>query len=369
MSAHLGVDALRLSTIRSGVARHLENVLRCWSHDAHPFDQIRAYVPAPLDDERGLGESTRVEVVKPWFHLAVWQQLQLPIHHGRKNVLYCPSYVAPLMAKCPVVLLHHGSYEAWPSDFGWWTRQKAYRLYRASARRADRVITVSESSRRDMARFYGLREDTITVVPNGVDRSVFFPISDPERLSDYRRRTFGEDVPFVLFVGKPNKRHNVDALLAAFAELRATSPEHRLLMIGTALPGVRVTERIERWGLREAVVMHEHREHEEIALAMNAAELLIYPSSYEGFGMPVLEAMACGTPTITSDNTAFPEFASGVALLTPDNEPGTLVDAMRKVIEDASLRRSMRHDGPERAKQYSWERTAREIMKVIEEVA
>ena len=239
--------------------------------------------------------------------------------------------------------------------FPWWTRVKCRISYPLSAHRASVVCTVSEYSRRDMVQFYRLAPGRVAVVPDGVDTRVFRPLSDPVRLADWRRRTFGEDVPFILYVGKPTKRRNLPNLLRAFAALKQVhGVPHKLLLIGTALPGTSFSALVEQLGLSSSVVTIPHAGHAEIALAYNASAMLVYPSSYEGFGMPVLEAMACGTPVITLDNTAFPEFAGGVAMLLPDAEVATLTQGMVQLLSDETRRAQMAADGPQRAAAYDW---------------
>lgn len=362
----IGVNGIRLVTPRSGVGRYIENVLRCWTQDEKRFDSIDVYTPSPLRPGETLPPPARNVVVPPWGPYAAWEQIQLPRRHGPNDVLFCPSYVAPVRARCPIVLVHHGSYEGFPGEFSWWVRFKTYHLYRASARRADVVITVSEHSRRDMERFYGLPAESIHVIPEGVDISLFHPVSDAARLTEFRRRVLGTDVPFFLFVGKPVRRRNLPTLLRAFARLRdETHCEHHFLLIGTDLPGAPIRHIIAELGLEDVVHQVGYASHEEIVLAYNAATALIYPSSYEGFGMPVLEAMACGTPTIALRTSAFPEFADGVALLLDDCTVEGLVNAMRRVMEEPELVARMRRDGPERAHGYDWSIIARKTMDLI----
>ena len=158
-------------------------------------------------------------------------------------------------------------------------------------------------------------------------------------LAGWRRRCFGADVPYITYVGKPTERRNLSALIRAFAVLkRAHGLPHKLLIVGADLPGTSPFRSvIAELGLEHDVVIRGHVTHAEMVSVYNAAALFIYPSSYEGFGMPVLEAMACGAPVITLDNTAFPEFAGGVAHLLPDARVETLVTGMLHVLGDEAV--------------------------------
>src|SRR5262249_690976 len=134
---------------------------------------------------------------------ALWEQITLPRAHGSRDVLFCPSYVVPLAARCPTLLVHHGSYEGYPQAFGLWVKTKARAIYTVSARRATTVSTVSQYSKQDMVRFYGLDRERIHVIPEGVDTRRFRPGIDGARLSAWRAATFGTDTPFIVYVGKP----------------------------------------------------------------------------------------------------------------------------------------------------------------------
>lgn len=362
----LGVDGVRLATIRSGVARYIENVLRVWEESEHPFERVVVYTPRPLEPLPFPAARTEMRHVRGAGSLAVWEQLDLPRAHGRRAPLFCPSYVAPLAARCPIALVHHGSYEGYPGAFPWWRRWKAFAAYRTSARRADLLITVSESSRRDMARFYGIPPERIHVVPVGVDTALFRPLDDRELLADFRRRVLGVDAPYLLYVGKPIRRHNIRPMLEAFKLLvERGRADHRFLFIGAALPGLDVAAIVRELGLAERVTLVGHADHETIRLAYNAAELFVYASDYEGFGMPVLEAMACGTPTVALNRTAIPEFAHGVAHLVERGDAETLALAYARVLDDDSLRRGMRELGPRRARDYEWRIVAARTMDLL----
>jgi glycosyltransferase involved in cell wall biosynthesis len=231
------------------------------------------------------------------------------------------------------------------------------------------ISTVSEHSRRDIERFYGVDAETVHVVPEGVDTRRFRPLDDPAGMAAWRRRVLGEDVPFLLYVGKPTRRRNLPALIAAFGQLKAgRGLPHKLLLIGMAMAGTPIEADAAAAGVTGDVIALPYADHDEIVLAYNAAELLVYPSSYEGFGMPVLEAMACGTPAIALDNTAFPEFASGVALLLPDAAVDTLREGIASILDDPERGAEMSRRGPERAARYDWRPIAaryRDLMMTV----
>ncbi len=354
----LGVNGIRLVGQRSGVARAIEAFLRhMWAFD-HPFSGVHLYLPQPLEAGVDLPPRVKPVVLPSRLPPGLWEQIVLPRAHGPRDVLFCPSYVMPLLARCPTLLAHHGSYEGYARRaevFSPWTRLKARVMYDLSAHRASVVTTVSQFSKEDMVRFYRLPPERIHVVPEGVETALFRPICDEAALAAWRRQVLGEDRPFILYVGKPTRRRNLPNLLRAFKRLKESDRlPHRLLFIGSNLPGTSFAADIDGLGLREDVVEIGYAAHEEIALAYNACSIFIYPSDYEGFGMPVLEAMACGAPVIALNNTAFPEFAGGVADLLPDGRAETLYDGIRELLASPERRARMADAGPRRAAGYDW---------------
>lgn len=367
----LGVNGIRLAVPRSGVARCIEALLHWLGKLQHPFREVRVYTPAPLPDDVRLPEIARNVVLASALPLALWEQITLPRAHGSAGLLLCPSYVIPLAARCPTFLIHHGSYEGFPQAFGWWQLHTAWAIYALSAWRATGVSTVSEYSRRDMVRYYRMAAARIQVVPEGVDTARFRPVADPPRLAAWRTALFGADVPYLAYVGKPTERRNLSSLIRAFAQLKsARGLPHKLLIAGADLPGTSPFRHvIAEFGLEREVVVRGHVTHEEMPLVYNAADLFIYPSSYEGFGMPVLEAMACGTPVIALDNTAFPEFAGGVAYLLPDARVETLAGGMWAVLNDPALRQRMAREGPRRAAPYDWRLVTQRYLDLMVPIA
>lgn len=366
----LGVNGLRLVKGRSGVARVIEAILRSLGTQDHPFTEVRIYTPRAIEDADTYPTIVRNIVIGSRLPYGLWEQIALPAAHGGRGLLLCPSYTIPLVARCPTFVIHQGSYEGYPQAFPWWQRTKARIINQLSARRATTVTTVSEYGKRDMIRFYGLRAERIHVVPLGVDTRLFRPMRDEERLASWRRRILGADVPFFLYVGRPSSRRNLPNLFAAFGALKNERRlPHKLLLIGTGLEGIPLEPIIEGLGLGEHIVRVPHAEHADIAIAYNASAMLVYPSSYEGFGMPVLEAIACGTPVIALDNTAFPEFAGGVAWLLPDARVETLKAAMAALLDDSGKRRQMAVDGPARAAAYDWSLITRRYLDLMIETA
>lgn len=237
-------------------------------------------------------------------------------------------------------------------------------------RRADALIAVSACTRESVVRALGYPADRIRVVPEGVDPALFRPRPVPP---DFDAR-YGLDVRYryVLYVGSENPRKNLRFLLRAFARLYREMPEVRLVRVGAVqyLPQARALEQeIRELGLEDAVLHFPVVSDEDLVLFYNRADLFVFPSLYEGFGLPVLEAMACGTPVVCSDAASLPEVAGDAALMVSPLDEAGWVEAMGRVLTDLRLREDLRARGLERARLFPWERTAEETVRVYREVA
>jgi len=366
----LGVNGIRLLGQRSGVARCIEALLRCFDEVEHPFSEVRVYTPVALPADVALPAVGRNVVVASALPSGLWEQIALPRAHGKRDLLLCPSYISPWAARCPTLLIHHGSYEGYPEAFAWWPRTRARLVYALSAHRATQVTTVSEHSRRDIARFYRLSPQKISVIPDGVDTELFFP-SEDAGVAAWRRRVLGEDAPFLLYVGKPTRRRNLPQLLEAFSQLkRGDYPGYKLVLVGVDLQSSGLAQTAARLGVSPDVIGLPYLPHEEVALAYNAAALFVYPSSYEGFGMPVLEAMACGTPVVASR-------VGGLSVAVRDSETGYLIpwrcpepfaERLEVLLGNDDLRRRFGETAREEVARFRWSNVADAVLGLYGEV-
>jgi len=221
-----------------------------------------------------------------------------------------------------------------------------------SARRAGRVLTVSERTKRDLIELYGLAEEKIVVTPNGVD-----PVFSPDGPSP-------NGDPYALFVGALQPRKDPEAAIDALALL--DDGELRLVLVGPDKGGRAEAERAaERTGLRRRVQFRGHVPQEELAALYRGAACLVFPSRYEGFGLPVLEAMASGTPVVATTAGALPEVAGDAAILVEEGNPVALAGGIERALAD---RERLVAAGLERAKEFTWAETARRTLEVYREL-
>jgi glycosyltransferase involved in cell wall biosynthesis len=257
------------------------------------------------------------------------------------------------------------SFLRYPEAFRPWNRCYLSRFTALSARRARRVIAISESTKRDVVDLLGVPADRVDVVYCGTDES-FHPL--PAAAVDHFRRERALPERFILFLGTLEPRKNVQALVRAYGRWHAAEPGIPKLVVGGGKGWYydQIFTEVEALGLAGEVIFPGYIGQEELPLWYNAADLFVYPSRFEGFGLPVLEAMACGTPVVTSSVSSLPEVAGDAALLVPPDDEAQLIDAMRRALGDKALRQEMRAKGQTHAATFTWERTARQTVAAYE---
>lgn len=368
----LGVNIIRLTRPFTGVGRYIECVLKEWGQMEIPFDKIILYAHSPIKQEQVVFplNQFKIEIAGPKLPDPLWEWKTLRPKADEIDILFCPSYTIPIGYPGKCVVTNLGPAESITWSYQWWRSQAYERLYKYSAHRADKVLACSYSVKRRLIEVYGLPESKIKVTYLA-SSDVFRPILDKEVLRRTKQRYLGEDSPYILFVGKLVRRHYIPNLLQAFAEVKkADSIRHKLLIIGPDHLNLNLPRRAQRLGIKDAVIHIPYVKHIDLPPLYNAAELFIYPASNsEGFGIPVIEAMACGTPVITVDQGSLSEFAKGVSQLVEDSSVGQLKSGLERLIFDPLLRKELAEKGIERARSITWKKTAEKTMDILWQVA
>lgn len=246
----------------------------------------------------------------------------------------------------------------WPSSFK--TRQTALK--------ARLVITISEFSARELMELYGLKREHIVVIPCGVSED-FVPRRDEQTMAELRKRIGLTAEHYVLFIGGADPRKNHQKFLEAAALVKGKLGSRKLVLVGSpAHPFGNYEETARKYNLTDRVLCPGRLSTHEIQLLYCYADLFAFPSLYEGFGMPVLEAMACGTPVLTSNTTALVEVAGDAALLANPQDARSIGEAMIRGLEDEPLRATLTAKGFARAKQFSWQQTAAKTVSLYREL-
>ena len=230
----------------------------------------------------------------------------------------------------------------------------------------DAIITDSRQSQNDICRYLGVERDKVVVIPCAAGQD-FFP-HDNAKVRQVLKQ-YGITAPYILYVGSIETRKNLPRLLEAYARLRKWSTSWQLVIAGASKWGAgSVYEAVERLQLTACVYFTGFVDEAELPALYTGADLFVFPSLYEGFGLPVLEAMACGTPVITSNRSSLPEVAGDAAVLVDPFEVEELTYALRSVLSDPELAQELRVQGMEQAARFSWQQTARETVNVYRKV-
>jgi glycosyltransferase involved in cell wall biosynthesis len=356
---HVAVNAHLLAggaTYRSaGIHQYIDNLLRHLPA-ADPEFRYTVFAGAGRPEMPGarLARSawpTHLPVVR-----ILWEQLIQPLalRSVRPDLLHALAFVAPGLSPCPaVVTVYDLSFRLTPGRF-----RPAPRLYLSTftahtCRRARRVIAISESTKSDVVRLFGVNRDRVDVAYPGVDAG-FRPLPRPE-VEAFRARK-GLPARFVLYLGTLEPRKNLGVLLRAFSRLAAPASDSHLVLAGARgwhyQDLFRLTHELD---LAERVLFPGFVSADELVLWYNAAAVFAYPSAYEGFGLPVAEALACGRPVVTSNVAALPEAGGDAALLVPPDDVDALTSALARALtlEPEALAR-----GPAHAARFTWAATA-----------
>lgn len=292
---------------------------------------------------------------------AAWPLL---VRRHRLDLVHSPYVVGPLVVGVPVVVtVHDLIFERYPE----YTPQRLLRFaYRAMAtlslRRASAVVAVSEATRADVERWYPTTRGRTHVIPNGVSRS-FSRVEDPGRLATVRAR-YGLPPRFVLAVGAGRPHKNFEVLVEAARDLGDDGPG----VVLASAPDERfpdaVGDRIARYGLEHRVLRIRDVREDDMAALYSLADAFVFPSFVEGFGLPMLEAMAAGTPVVAADASVMPELGGDAVLLFDPSDAAALAAQIRRLAGDPDLRGRLRERGIRRAAEFSWERAARATVEL-----
>jgi glycosyltransferase involved in cell wall biosynthesis len=367
----IGIDASRaVAARRTGTENYALHLIRelVRQNTKHDFRLYLNRVPP-----EGLLPQSAEHCVIPFPRL--WTHIRLSREMLRRppDLLFVPSHVLPLVhPRRSVATVHDLGYHYYPEAHT--LSQNIYLRWstRFNARTATRVLADSEATRRDLVRYYEIAEDKIVVVYPGRDETLS-PVHDEALLAAARARC---DIsgPYLLYVGTLHPRKNLVRLVQAFAALlgedraRSVDPDLRLVLAGQMgwLHG-EITAQVRKLGLENRVLLAGYVPDADLPALLSGALAFVFPSLYEGFGLPILEAMACGTPVICSNTSSLPEVAGDAALLVDPLDVDALARGILQVVVNEERRSDLTEKGFRQAQLFSWQRCAREAMAVLEE--
>lgn len=356
---------------QAGVSRYTEALVREMPRRS-PTDTFVVFTgPAHPPADRDFPPSlqwvhARVPTQRPPVRIA-WEQtagMTVARRHAL-DVLHAPVNVIPVLTGTPsVVTIHDLAFHHFPRQYPAAKQRYLRMMTRLSVRRATRVIAVSEATRRDVIDVYGCPPERVVTVPNGVSDE-FRPLPD-EEIARFRQAE-GLTEPFLLFLGTLQPRKNLETLLRAYARVQAESGWRLVVAGATGWSYDPVFQTARDLGLADVVRFAGYVPPERLPLWYNAAGMLVYPSLYEGFGLQLVEAMACGTPVIAADTSSLPEVVGNAGLLAAPRDVDGFARAIVSLARSPDMREDLRARGLRRAALFSWAATADRTLAVYRE--
>ena len=365
----VAIDARKLHDF--GIGTYIRNLLKQLAR----LDQTTEYVLLTRESDLAvasqLGPNFR-SVLEPSPNYSLREQIHVPwvLMREKPDVFHAPHYILPIGVRAhSVVTIHDCIHLMFPQYL---PNRMAYTYARmamwSAARRSDCILTVSQASKRDILHFFAVPPDKIEVIYNAIDER-FGLEPNADAVARVRER-YQLDQRFVLYVGNIKPHKNLVRLIEAFAALRQGDLDDlKLLIIGdeiSKLPALR--RAVHSLKLHKHVRFLGYQPDDTLAILYRLASVFVFPSLYEGFGLQPLEAMASGTPVVTSNVSSLPEVTGNAAVLVDPHDVGSIEHGMRRVLTDPALAAEMRRQGLLRAREFSWERSVKRTLEVYQKV-
>lgn len=278
-------------------------------------------------------------------------------------------YLPPGVRGKKIVTIHDMAYKRFPETVRLKTRKMLNLSLKKSINRADLIITVSEFSKQEILSFFPECEGKIEIVYNGVDFDIFKPISD-NTLKEVVKKKYKINGEFLLYLGTIEPRKNIERLLEAYSRFNSELKDSPKLVLagGKGWLDSGIFNAIDKLNLKDNVILTGYVSDDDVPILMNAAKAFLFPSIYEGFGMPVLEAMACGVPVLTSNVSSLPEVVENAAVLVNPFSVESILLGINKITSDEKLRSEIIEKGKERARLFTWEIVTKKLYKIYEDL-
>jgi glycosyltransferase involved in cell wall biosynthesis len=365
----VAIDARKLHDF--GIGTYIRNLLRHLARIDHDTEYVLLCGEADLGVAAQLGPNFRA-VLEPSPNYSIREQIHVPwvLRRERPDLYHAPHYVLPAAISCSsVVTIHDCIHLMFPQYL---PNRMAYAYARAqmwtAAHRSDCILTVSDASKRDILHLFNISPEKIVVVYNAID--AHFSVTPPPDAVARVRERYQLDHRFVLYVGNIKPHKNLVRLIEAFSELRTGELEDvKLLIIGdeiSKLPALR--HAVHRHKLHKHVRFLGYVPDDQLTVLYRLAAVFVFPSLYEGFGLPPLEAMASGTPVVVSNVSSLPEVVGDAAVLVDPHDIDSIVDGLRSVLTNPARADDMRRKGLQRAGEFSWERSVARTLEVYRRV-
>ncbi len=365
----IGIDTLfAIPGVNEGIVTYLRNLLK----NLLEIDNQNEYILFVCKENKGIFMFDRERIhevqcpIYGSFRLlrVFWEQFILPIQIKKYSLdlFFSPGHVVSGLCPVPIVMTIHDTYYAYyPENVPKFELFIWQILNRFSAKKADKIITVSESAKKDIIKAFKVKEEKVYVTYEASE-GCFHPNYGKEEIAAVKRK-YGLGEKYLLSVAIMRSNKNIERLLEAFNILKTQNRiEHQLVLVGTISQPFKDLK-------QKDVILTGYVPHDELPLLYCGASLLVYPSFFEGFGLPALESMACGTPVVASNVTALPEIIGEAGLLFDPFNPEEMASTIYRILSDNVLKDELIKKGLQRVKEFSWQQTAKQTLSVFESVS
>lgn len=377
MAARIGIDVTAALTQGGGIGRYTRELVRALAATAtdHHLRFFSAKAPAelPVSDPlpQGRNISYRAAPLDERWLYRLWYRLRLPLPvqwiSGRLDLFHSPDFVLPpVSGRIPTLLtVHDLSFVHYPHTFPAVLVRYLNRVVPWSIRRATHVLADSAATKQDLLDVWRVPPEKVTVLYSGVDAR-FQPVSDEAAKTAVRRRYNLGEAPYVLTVGTVQPRKNYQMLVQAFRPVAQHLPHNLYIAGGKGWLYEEMLAEVQRQGLDGRVRFIGFVADEDLPALYSAADLFVFPSLYEGFGLPLLEAMACGVPVVTSDASSLPEVVGDAAVMLSPQDTAVWSEAMQALLVDALRRQALAARGLQQARRFTWQRAATQLLALYD---
>jgi glycosyltransferase involved in cell wall biosynthesis len=367
----IGLDASRAARRhRTGTETYSLEIIKTMAGMASPERHLRLYTPHP-PQHLEWPDSPYVETrVIPWPRLWTHLRLALELHRHPPDVLFVPAHVLPVYCPVPtVVTVHDLGYLHYPETHRPFDRWYLNWTTRRHSRVAGEIIADSLTTKQDLIEFYGTNPDRITIIYLGRDESLA-PVTDAKIIEQAKAR-YNIEGDYLLYLGTLHPRKNLARLIDAFHTAIVSLRNDDLKLVIAGKRGWlynEIFERVQQLDLTKRVIFPAYVTNEDKPALLSGSLAYVFPSLYEGFGLPALEAMACGTPVLTSNCSSLPEVAGEAALLVDPHQTAEIAEGLVALITDADLRGQLVEKGFQQIQGFSWQKSAAQLLEILERV-
>ncbi len=360
----IAINARSLTSDKTGIGNYILNLIFALAQIDKENNYVILYDPDQIKGNIKFPNQRNFELA-PCQWENYWEQICLPTELEKRHIdiLHAPAFTIPVIKVCKtVVTIHDITYKLFPDNFDKYAIDYYNKWVPISVQNADMVITDSECTTRDVIEHYSIPEEKIETIHLSCGRE-FRKLSHMDLSSVCQK--YGIKGRYILYVGTLEYRKNIHRMLSAFKLLRQQKViEHQFLLVGKQRPFFDVNEIIKKLDLGDSVVITNYVPDFVLPILYNAADLFVYVSLYEGFGIPPLEAMSCGTPVVSSNTSSLPEVVGDAALMVNPFDVEDIANAMYKLLTDHALRQELIQKGFKRAEHFSWIKTASKTLSV-----